>query len=688
MKWFGYIALASSPLTFAAETLETLVVTGHRDLQSSAELIGSIGVVGEASLVTVAHTHISEALARVPGTWISRGNGQEHLTAIRSPVLTGAGSCGEFQMAEDSIPLRATGFCNVNQLFEANTEQADSIEVWRGPGSVFYGSNALHGVVNVLSAAPRDRASISIEAGPNDYYRSKLALGQKGVEHSWQLGINSTSDGGFKDSSGFDQQKLSFKLESKFGDWLSVNTISATNLNQETAGFVQGKYAYRDSVLRESNPNPEAFRDASSLRITSRWERQMSPQSKITLTPYMRQSEMKFLQHYLPGQAQENNEHKSVGLQAVYESSPFSDATLWLGADLESASGDLLEFQNNDTDSSSAFLRASIPSGQHYDYSVDSEMGALFANLEFRPAENLLVDVGLRYEHLVYDYDNRMISGDTKDNGELCVIFGNPRGCRFVRPDDREDNFNNISYQIGALWNLGREARVFVRLAEAYRAPQATELYRLQKGQELASLDSESLTSFELGVRGLVGRASYELSLFNMEKDDFIFRDSDGYNINGGKTDHRGVELSMQYAISESLTYSMASSWAEHTYANNPALVGSPISGNDIDTAPRLNHSARLNWAPNSRYSSELEWVYLGDYYLDPQNEHEYAGHSLLNARVTGRIGDGVWQVSARISNLLDRRYADRADFAFGNYRYFTGQSRAVHIEIQRNFSL
>jgi len=281
-----------------------------------------------------------------------------------------------------------------------------------------------------------------------------------------------------------------------------------------------------------------------------------------------------------------------------------------------------------------------------------------------------------------------MIAGDTKDNGELCVIFGNPRGCRFVRPDDREDNFNNISYQMGALWNVGRETRVFVRLAEAYRAPQATELYRLQKGQELASLDSESLTSFEIGVRGLVGRSSYELSLFNMEKDDFIFRDSDGYNINGGQTDHRGVELSVQYAISETLSYSMASSWAEHTYANNPALVGSPINGNDIDTAPRLNHSARLNWAPSARYSSELEWVYLGDYYLDPQNEHQYAGHSLVNARVTGRIGEGAWQVSARLSNLLDRRYADRADFAFGNYRYFTGQSRAIHIEVQRNFSL
>ena len=86
-------------------------------------------------------------MQRVPGTWISRGNGQESLTALRSPVLTGAGSCGAFYMAADNISLRAPGFCNVNQLFDANTEQAGRIEVLRGPATALYGSNAMHGVI-------------------------------------------------------------------------------------------------------------------------------------------------------------------------------------------------------------------------------------------------------------------------------------------------------------------------------------------------------------------------------------------------------------------------------------------------------------------------------------------------------------------------------------------------------------
>ncbi|MFL2494976.1 MAG: hypothetical protein ACJ0RL_05050 [Porticoccaceae bacterium] len=40
------------------------------------------------------------------------------------PVFTGAGSCAEILITEDGLPIRPTGMCNVNQLFEANTEQA------------------------------------------------------------------------------------------------------------------------------------------------------------------------------------------------------------------------------------------------------------------------------------------------------------------------------------------------------------------------------------------------------------------------------------------------------------------------------------------------------------------------------------------------------------------------------------
>jgi outer membrane receptor protein involved in Fe transport len=77
-------------------------------------------------------------------------------------VLTGAGACGAVLVLEDGIPIRPVGSCNVNELFEVNLEQAAAIEVLRGPGSVLYGSSAVHGVINVIPPMPAERTPLGL----------------------------------------------------------------------------------------------------------------------------------------------------------------------------------------------------------------------------------------------------------------------------------------------------------------------------------------------------------------------------------------------------------------------------------------------------------------------------------------------------------------------------------------------
>ena len=145
------IAFTHVSIAATKPSVETVVVTASRRDDDSRTLAASIGVIDTESIKMTAHSHINEVASQVAGAWISRGNGQEHLTAIRSPSYTGAGACGEFLMAENGIPLRASGFCNVNQLFEVNSEQAERIEILKGPGYAFHGSNAVHGVINVIT---------------------------------------------------------------------------------------------------------------------------------------------------------------------------------------------------------------------------------------------------------------------------------------------------------------------------------------------------------------------------------------------------------------------------------------------------------------------------------------------------------------------------------------------------------
>ena len=126
---------------------------------------------------------------------------------------------------------------------------------------------------------------------------------------------------------------------------------------------------------------------------------------------------------------------------------------------------------------------------------------------------------------------------------------------------------------------------------------------------------------------------------------------------------------------------------ARHEYDADAQLLGSSgdIKGNDIDTAPHLFGSARLAW-DFSRLAgrdarAELEWIYMDSYYLEPDNRHEYDGHSLLNLRFAGQLSRR-WRGGLRITNLLDEDYAERADFGFGEYRYFVGEPLGAYVEI------
>ncbi len=86
-------------------------------------------------------------------------------------MLVGDDGAGSFLFLEDGVPLRAAGFANVNGLFEAHSELAQAIEVVRGPGSAFYGSNALHGLVNVISRAPSEKLEGFLDVSGGSYGR-------------------------------------------------------------------------------------------------------------------------------------------------------------------------------------------------------------------------------------------------------------------------------------------------------------------------------------------------------------------------------------------------------------------------------------------------------------------------------------------------------------------------------------
>ena len=652
------------------DEIVTVATRAEADLQ---QVIGSVSVVDEEALELVSHAHVQQALSRVAGVNLHRGNGQEYLPAVRSPVLTGAGGCGGFLMQEDGIPLRAAGFCNINELFEANTEMAQRIEVLRGTGTVLHGSNAMHGVVNIVTPEISEQSSLGLEVGANDYGRVKFKSGTE------TLGIAAsfTRDGGFRDESGFDQQKMSLRHRYKTDDLQIDSGLTVTNLNQETAGFIEGLDAYKDNSLVKQNLNPEAYRDVRSARAWSRISK--SEQNyQLIVTPYIRYSQMDFLQHFLPGDPLEENGQKSLGVQVGYYRTLVQGINVIAGFDAEITDAYLEQSQDGPT-MGSAFLQETIPQGQHYDYSVDASMAAPFMHLDWTVNDQLSLSGGLRFETMRYDYSNKMLTGRTKADGTAC----GRGGCRYSRPASGKNEFNNWSSNLGAQLRMSDSHSAFIRLARGFRAPQATELYRLQRAQQITDLDSESIDSLEIGIKGNIDYLSYKLAAYHMEKDHVIFRDSSFFNVSDGETEHRGVELELDYEINDQWALGLSATQARHTYRNSTLLSGVDIRGNDIDTAPRHFGSARLAFKPSDRQSLELEWQSMGSYYLNPENLYSYEGHNLLHLRAGWAVSESM-RLYANISNLTDRQYAERADYTtFSQQRYFPGTPRTAQVGIQ-----
>jgi outer membrane receptor protein involved in Fe transport len=670
--------LVAAPGLAHGDALSEIVVTSQRRDQAMLDHAGNIDLLDAALVDGVRHQHPYELMTRSAGVWVSRGSGQEHLTAMRSPVLTGAGSCGGFLFLEDGIPIRPAGFCNVNQLFEIATEQARSVEVIRGPGNALYGSNALHGTMNFLMPAPGDRADAhgSLELGSNEFARLRVE-GPIDPESRFFGSLMLTDDGGFRDDSGYTQWKAHGKAATRFLEGDLLVAFTATDLDQETAGFIVGEDAYRDPEINRSNPNPEAFREASSQRLYGIWSRDVDNFS-IDIRPYLRHSEMSFLQHFLPGQPLEENGHASVGaLSAVTVES--DNVVTVVGADIEWGDVWLEETQFGPAEGSD-FLRETRPEGKHYDYDVKTFLMAPYIQAEIMAGDRFTFGLGLRAEYSRYDYDNRMLTGNSRDDGTPCG-FG---GCLYSRPADRSDSFVNFAPNLSVGIRLDPESLLYVSAARGFRAPQTTELYRLQSGQEVADLESERIDSVEAGLRRSGSAWSVDVSLFTMRKRDSVFRDAQGFNVSGARTRHQGLEASVDWQIAGSWSATLDATYARHQYDfDRVAARGETfVSGRDVDTAPRLFGGVEVNYDDGNRLRGAMQWVYMGDYFLDAENRFDYPGHSLVNLRATIDVGSRT-SLTARINNLLDEEYADRADYAFGNYRYFPGRGREVFVEFR-----
>lgn len=679
------ILAALLPLAASAdeERDSEIVVTASRAPRAALTTPASVSRVDAGAIARAGARHQADVLNRNAGVYIQRGSGAESLGAIRSPVLTGAGACGAFLLTEDNLPVRPVGFCNLNGMFEVNYEQAGAVEVLRGPGSAMYGASAVHGIVNVLTprAADLEGISLGIEGGSDSFRRVRFATGHSAG--NWDLGAYGigTRAPGWRQASGVDEAKIDLLADGDVAGGTLRFRAAGTVLNQETAGFIQGQNAYRDESIARSNPNPEAFRDASSARVSAQYTREhcFTRDCRFEVAGVYRRSRMDFIQHFLIGKPFEHNAQTSYLATSTLAMNFLANSLeARITADVEFADSELTEYQPGPATDGAPPANAIRPAGLHYDYRVASHTVGSTLALDWKFARHWSLAAALRADRTRYDYDNLMLDGNTAADGTPC-----PGGCLFSRPADRADDFSNLAPRVTLSWQPQENSLLYVSGSSGFRPPEMTEVYRLQRQQTEADLDSEQLEALEAGWKLRSGALSVSTALFVMHKRHLILRESNGFYVSDGSSRHRGFEYELRWSPEGPFAFEAAGTVARHEYDFSRAIEGGETitAGFDVDTAPRQLHRAGVEARIGTQLTAEIEVNHVGRYYLNAANTASYPGHTVAGLRLEWAPRDDM-RATLRVENLLDEAYADRADFAFGNYRYFPARGRALFLSL------
>ncbi len=173
--------IAEDPLETDQE--EKVVVTAHREEIPEDQVGSSVTVITAEQLEQSGKTMVLDALRSVPGLEVARNGGPGGTTSV---FLRGANSehtlvlVDGVEVNDPIAPTRAFDFGNlaVNNI--------DRIEILRGPQSTLYGSDALGGVIHIITRKGGGELSgyLSAEGGSFSTMRATAGV-HGGGERSW-----------------------------------------------------------------------------------------------------------------------------------------------------------------------------------------------------------------------------------------------------------------------------------------------------------------------------------------------------------------------------------------------------------------------------------------------------------------------------------------------------------------------
>ena len=508
--------------------INEVVVTGTRSETDVRHLPMTVSVVGRPQLEASQQTSVLPVLnSQVPGFFsTSRGvmgygvatgaSGQMSLRGIGGPAQAGLPTTGLLVLIDGHPQYMGLMGHPIADAYQ--TMMAERVEVLRGPASVLYGSNAMGGVINIVTRKMQEdgiRTNINIGAGSYGSIQTEATNRIRKGRFSSTVTASYNRTDGHRADMAFEQYGGYAKLGYDFTDnWKVWGDVNVTRFNATNPGSVMKPYIDNDQRIT---------RGMTSFALENYYEK-----TSGALSFFYNWGDHWINDGYQPGgeplQYRFNSNDQMLGVSWYQSVQLFQGNRLTVGADYFHFGG---EAWNQFFDG-------------HRETSANKSLNEVAGYVDFRQdiAAWLTLDAGAR------------------------VDYHSQTGTEFIP-------------QVGLAFHLPENAEIKAMASKGFRNPTIREMYMFPP--QNPDLTPEKLWNYELSFsqRLMDNRLSYGLNVFYINGENLIIRlpnpnGSGMLNQNSGEIENWGAEANVGYQFNPVWSVMANYSWL---HMENPVLA-------------------------------------------------------------------------------------------------------------------
>ena len=615
-----------------APGIDQVVITATRIEQSLTKIGDSVTLLQPAQVRASQKKTVADLLATTPGVAVSRNGGLGSTTTLR---IRGAES-EQTTVLIDGVklndPSAPGGGFNFGNLL---TNDIARIEVLRGPQSTLWGSQAIGGVVNIVTPEPQGplSAELSAEGGSRNTSSVTLSAQEGGERFGWRVGGSYlTTDGissfdedlggrerdGYRNI-GFNARgilRITADISAELRSTWSKGRVDFDGFPPPSFAFSDTReYGYTEELVSYAGLKAASFggrlRNRIGFAYTDTDRNNFDPDAAVrkTFDAYGR-----------------NERWEYQGTVAITD-----DSIATFGLESERSQLSLASPSSFDPN----------PAPLARDVRIDSA----YAQVQFAPIDAVSISAGGRY-------------------------------------DDHETFGGNTTGHAAVAWSATDSTVLRASYGEGFKAPT---LYQLFSPYGNESLQPESGHGWDAGIeQRLFKDVTVSAIYFNRATANMIdfvscFGSSLprcatqplGFYENVQRTSVDGLELALTAVIGERLHFSVNYTGMD---AEN-AVRGSANFGRQLARRPRETANGEITYDWNSGLSTTLAVQHAGRSFDNAANTSVLDGYTLVDLRAAYTFSPEL-QIYGRIENVSDEDYATASGYgsigrgAFAGFRW------------------